>query len=114
MEVKIHGSSDDLVDVTGCVGADEFDCYQSGPLTPGPLMWRGDLMAPDGSGMRVYGIYDGCWHFSVGKVSEDVPLSTWPIRFPTDDLPNYYTTVLAIDAPEGTMITNIWPTKAKD
>ena len=46
--ITIYGASDDLVEVEGCKGAGEF-CTDD---------WQGELVAPDGSQMRVYARYD--------------------------------------------------------
>jgi hypothetical protein len=35
--ITIYGASDDLVEVEGCEGADEFNVYGDGKL-----MWRGE------------------------------------------------------------------------
>ena len=107
--ITIYGASDDLVEVEGCEDADEFDVYGEGRL-----LWRGDFVAPGSHArqqMRVYGIYDGCWHFSAGQVDESVPLPTWPLTIRQGTAPEHaeYTTVLAIDAPVGVRLTNVWP-----
>ena len=99
MTIRIYGGSDDLVEVEGCKGADEFGA----PLSGGRL-WRGDLIAPDGGSLRVHMIYDGCWHVAVGQVDDGVPLPAWPLRFETEQ---GYSTVLVVDAPEGTRLTNV-------
>jgi hypothetical protein len=105
--ITIYGASDDLVEVSGCEGADEFNVYGDGKL-----LWRGDFVAPDDGKLRVYAIYDGCWHFSVGQVDEGVPLPGWPLKIRQGGIKEApYSAVLEIDAPDGTRIRNVWPTR---
>lgn len=105
--IKIHGGSDDTIDVEGCEGADEFNSYEKGPL-----MWRGDLIAPGGDAMQIHAILShdtGCWSFTIGQADESAPLPEWPIRFrqqPNTD----YSVQVEIDAPAGTRLDNVWPT----
>ena len=115
--ITIYGANDDLVEVEGCIGADEFNVYGEGKL-----MWRGDFVAPDETKIRVHAVYDGCWHFAIGQVDEDIPIPAWPLSFAQGGLtpdalagkaPPYprYSVVLQIDAPEGTRIRNVWPAR---
>lgn len=97
LAVTIYGASDDLIEVEGCKGADEFSAYANDLA-----VWGGDLIAPDGTQMRVYAIYDGCWHFSVGQVEEDVRLPGWPVQILQHE--SGYSTLLRIEAPDGTRL----------
>lgn len=109
----IYGASDDLVEVDGCEGADEFNVYGG----DGKVIWQGDFVGAGATEqVRVYAIYDGCWHFSVGQVDEDVKLPRWPIRFEQGDedwgslkAGPGYSVVLLIDAPAGVRLTNVKP-----
>ncbi|HZB31251.1 MAG TPA: hypothetical protein VE465_13890 [Streptosporangiaceae bacterium] len=108
--IKIYGASDDLVEVEGCEGADEFNVY--GTDTPdSEVMWRGDLIAPGGTeAMQVHAIRtgEGCWAVAIGQADESIPLPPWPVRIEQHrSIP--YSTVLRIDAPYGTRLTNVWP-----
>lgn len=103
--ITIYGAGDDLVEVDGCEGADEF-------TATGASEWRGDLVAPGGSDqLRIYAEYDaahnGCWLIAVTQTDEDVPLPDWPITIGTHD--RGYSTLLSIDAPPGTRLTNVDP-----
>lgn len=104
--ITVYGASDDLIEVDGCKGADEFNAYGD------PTNWHGDLIAPDGSQMRIMASYErnGCWSVGACQVDEDVPFPAWPvtIRAARDREPRY-TAVMEIDAPEGTRLTNIHP-----
>ena len=69
--VVFRGGSDDIIDVTGCHGADEF--YSSD--ADGPVRAKFNL----GGQVRIYALYDGCWSFAVGQVDEGTPLPEWPV-----------------------------------
>lgn len=98
--ITIYGASDDLVEVEGCEGADEFNADD----------WFGDLIAPDGSRMRVVAEYKahGCWLVGVVQVDEKYQLPGWPVTITqapamNPDNPGY-SVLLSIDAPEGTKL----------
>jgi hypothetical protein len=102
--ITIYGASDDLVEVAGCEGADEFNSDH----------WSGDLAPPgEVEQMRVHCWYDkdGCWQIGVGQVIEDNPLPPWPISITQAPAMNPddpgYSVLLTIDAPEGTRLVNI-------
>jgi hypothetical protein len=103
MKIRIYGASDDLIEVEGCEGADEFNTYERGPV-----MWRGDLRAPTGDAMRAYAPYDGCWSIALGQANDDGPIPSWPITIaPAPD--TSYSTMAEVDAPDGTVLENVWP-----
>ena len=109
MKITIYGASDDLVEVDGCPGGDEFYVYGDG-------RWRGDLIAPDHeTQMRVHCWYDqdGCWQVGVGQTAEDYQLPAWSITITQAPAMNPanpgYSALLTIDVPEGTELTNVWP-----
>jgi hypothetical protein len=109
MLITIYGASDDLIEVEGCKGGDEFNSTEDGPL-----MWRGDLIAPDGGQMRVHAILDDCWSFAVGQADDSLPLPPWPLTIDQQILEGgklAYTVEVTIDAPEGTRLTNVWPAR---
>jgi hypothetical protein len=69
--ITIYGASDDLVEVEGCDGADEFYADGNG-------RWQADLIGPSGTdAMRVRAEYDpdgsGCWVISLSQTDESVP-----------------------------------------
>lgn len=103
--ITISGASDDLIEVSGCEGADEF--YGD--------RWQGDLVASADEQMRVHCWYDddGCWQVGVGQVIEDVQLPPWPVTItqaPAMNPENLgYSALLSIDAPGGTRLTNVKP-----
>lgn len=114
--ITVYGSSDDLIEVDGAVGASPEEYYSHGVSK---LAWRADFIEPSddlvADRLRVYAIYDGCWHFSVGQTDEQFKLPEWPIRItqaPKLDGNPGYSTLLTIEAPEGTRIRNIWPAPA--
>lgn len=89
--VKFYGSSDDNVCFTNGKGWDEKGCYQSGS---NPI----HAVAVVGGLIKVYCIYDGCWHFSVGQVDEDMKIPVCDIRFVESD--KSYSVMLEIDVPD--------------
>lgn len=97
IKIEMYGASDDLVEVEGCKGADEFQHYKG--------IWRGDLVAPDGDSLRVHIFYDGCWHVSAGQVDEEINFPDWPMSFRQEAAG--YSVVLTIEAPDGTRLTNV-------
>lgn len=96
-EVLIHGASDDLVEISGIEGADEFNCNGN---------WTGLLTAPNGDTAFVYVDYrsNGTWTTAFGLWDEDYKLPQWPIEVTTGDDFNFYTTLTKITVPDGTTI----------
>lgn len=98
--ITIYGASDDLVEVDGCEGADEFNSDD----------WYGCLVAPDDSQMLVHARYGGgvdgcCWLVGVSQVREESPLPGWPVTITqapamNPDNPGY-SALLTIEAPDG-------------
>jgi hypothetical protein len=112
MDITFYGASDDLVEVAGCAGADEF--YVAS--TPsGAVCWHGDLVAPLATEqMRVSAFIgeDGCWHLALGQPLESVPFPAWPASFRQGTQHEAeYSVVLTVSAPEGTRLVNVWPGK---
>lgn len=111
--ITIYGASGDLVEVAGCEGADEFNSDD----------WHGDLIAPDGSQMRVYAEYgagDGteCWRIGVSQTSDDWELPGWPVTITQAPAMNPdnagYSPLLSVDAPEGTWLRLLQPSADVD
>jgi hypothetical protein len=89
---KFYGASDDLIEVEGVKGADEFSAMTH---TDGGVAGVFNL----GGKLRIRAIYDGCWSFSVGQVDEDIAIPDWPIRVeqhPTTP----YSACLIIECPD--------------
>lgn len=103
--ITIYGASDDLIEVAGCKGADEFS-PDAGDA------WHADLIAPDGGQMRVYARYErnGAWSVAAAQADDDIPFPAWPVkvRAAAGREPRY-SAVLEIDAPEGTRLAAIHP-----
>lgn len=103
--ITIYGASDELVEVEGCEGADEFYTDSGGE-------WQADLVAPGGAEqLRVRAEFDpdgsGCWVISLSNTTEGVPFPAWGNGI--EQGPTDHTTRVLIDAPEGTRITNVRP-----
>jgi hypothetical protein len=87
-----YGASDDLVEIEGVKGADEFNVYD----TPR------DATFNLGDRIRIQARYDGSWTFVVDPIG-DGPLPDWPIR--TSQQPDVdYSTRLEIDCPDETAV----------
>lgn len=104
MDINITGGSDDLIEFDGVPDYDEF-CNAG----ISPIKFSGNLIAPDGSGVRVIVIYDcqgeeasGCWSVAVGKIDEDTAYPEWPTVVSEGDRP--YNTLVTIEAPDGTIL----------
>lgn len=102
LNITFSGSNDDLIDVGGCEGGDEF-CN----ATSNSLKLAGNLIAPDGSGMRVLAFYNqegrnssGCWSFALGQVDEETPWPGWKQSIEQSD--TFYSVIVRIEAPTGT------------
>jgi hypothetical protein len=105
MKIRIYGASDDLIEVEGDGITDEFNTYEKGYA-----MWRGDLRAPNGEVMRAHAVLsnDGCWSIALGQAYEADPFPTWPVTVTRH--PNMsYSTMVEIEAPDGTVLENAWP-----
>ena len=88
---KFWGSSDDLIEIEGVKGGDEFN-----GLTKDEELIAGTFNL--GGKIRVRALYDGCWSFAVGQVDEDIPLPDWPIRIEQHE--KGYSTALIIECPD--------------
>jgi hypothetical protein len=105
MKITIYGASDDLVEIGGIDGLECDGEFNSDD-------WQGDLIAPDGTQMRVYCQYrlGGCWSVGVGQVDEELQLPGWPVSVTqapamNPDNPGY-SALLTIDAPDGTRLAS--------
>lgn len=105
--IEIYGASDDCVKVKGCQGADEF-------YVDGDGRWQADLVAPVAAGygpeqIRIRAEYgpDGVWVISLSQVEEAISFPSWGNG--TGQAPNGYSTLVRIDAPEGTRLANVKP-----
>lgn len=97
--VTIYGASDDLVEVEGVPGADEFGAYSSRAH-----VGYFELISESTMGrLRVHCIYDGCWHFSFGQVEEGDPWPQWPISTTFDG----YSAKHSIEVPDDTTCTDL-------
>ena len=93
--LQMFGASDDLIEISGIKGADEFNIVEDGPY----------IASFNISGkIRIHVIYDGCWCFAPGQVDEDIPLPDWPIRI-KQSKEKEYSTLLEIDVPDDSYIS---------
>ncbi len=99
--ITIYGASDDLIEVEGCQGADEFNEIPSSGHVGHLDFTLGDQR------LRVHVIYDGCWSFAPAMVEEEDRMPPWPMTFRFN---HCYSAVMTIDAPPAVMAT-FSPTK---
>ena len=93
-----YGASDDLIEVEGVKGADEFTAAFDGPAgLAGSFVLGGKI--------RIRAFYDhhAVWAFSVSQVEDGVLLPDWPIRLrqqPDCD----YSARVEIDCPDDAVL----------
>lgn len=97
--VKIYGASDDLIEVSGIAGEDEFNADSDS-------RWVGILEAPDGDTALVYVDYrpGGTWTVALGQFEEGYKIPAWPQTFEVDDSLCGYSVTASIEVPDGTTI----------
>lgn len=97
-KVTIFGASDDLIEIDGIDGADEFNDTSG--------HWRGILEAPNGETALVYVDLrrGGTWTVALGQFEEDYALPAWPQRYETDFDLSAYSVKATIEVPDGTTI----------
>jgi len=96
----IYGSSDDLIEITGGPGANEFCVNSSGENI---IVAAFSL----GGKIKIYALYDTCWCFAVGKMDEYIPIpEDWKIEtYPSKE--NDYSMELKITVPKDVGIVKI-------
>lgn len=99
--VTIYGASDDLIEVEGIEGADEFNDTSG--------HWRGVLEAPSGEAAIVYVDYrpEGIWTVALGPFEDGLLLPNWPQSFAVDPSNCEYSVTATIEVPDGTTITEL-------
>lgn len=92
--VRFYGASDDLVEIEGIEGADEFN------VGDGRIWQAGFVIESRPFKMLVSALYGpgGVWSFAPGMVDDGDPLPPWPMRIGQCQDPLYSTT-LEIDVP---------------
>lgn len=92
--VSIYGASDDLIEVSGIPGADEFASYKT-PIDFAIWHSTGE--------MRITAIYgtNGCWSFALGQTGEEESFPDWPVRITQHE--RGYSTLVEIDVPDGSI-----------
>ena len=92
--MHMYGTSDDLVEVIGITGADEFNVNEQD-------RYAGSFNL--GGKLRIHAIYDGCWSFAVGQVDENIPIPDWRVRVRQSPQVSY-STCLEIEVPDDVKI----------
>lgn len=93
--MTMYGASDDLIEIGGVPGADEF--YAEGL---GDDLVQGSFIL--GGRMRIRVLYDGCWSFAISQLDEGFPIPEWPIRITNHE--RGYSILLEIDVPDDVAI----------
>lgn len=98
--VTFQGASDDLVEIDGCPGADEFP---ADPEYDGGLF----VLETDEHGLLVKVTYEahGCWSVAVMPREEDEAIPAWPLAW--GEPMNGYTACLAITCPPDVRLRRI-------
>jgi len=98
--LRMYGHSDDLVEVEGIAGADEYSATGWRDIASAATF---RLLGPEHS-CRIHAIYDdrGCWSFAVAPFEEGCQLPPWPVRLSLSE--RGHSTVLEMDVPTGTRI----------
>lgn len=95
MIVTFQGASDDLVEIDGAPGADEFNVYDDGSTSGYAGTWQ---VLGEHIYLMVDAYYDGTWSFAVRQPAEG---NKFPgdlmILTTTNETINDYTTMLWID-----------------
>jgi hypothetical protein len=96
--ITIYGTNDELIEVEGCEGADEFHGTE----------WSADIVGPgaiEQMHVTVWFPDNGCWQVGVGQVDEAIQLPLWPVTISQHE--SGYSALLTIEAPAGTRLDNI-------
>lgn len=99
--VTFSGCGDDLVDVSGCPGEDEFGAYCAGSS---PSVNAAFVLAGPGGAMKVLAVYDGVWGFAITQMGEDSPLPNWKTEVKVD---RGYSADLVVTAPKGVSVAKL-------
>lgn len=98
--LTVYGASDDLVEIDGIEGADEFSVPSDGH-------WSGVLTAPNGDTAILYVDYrdNGTWTVALGQWEEEYDLPEWAVKITVNKDLCRYSTYAEIVVPDGTKIT---------
>lgn len=120
-----YGASDDLVEVEGIKGGDEFGAYGQEDVFNAVFSLvvdakelntpeYGKVIRPEQPRLHVYASYspkitsNGCWVFGVGKVDEDQPFPDWPIRIvDRKEHGTAHSVQLEIDCPDDVSVVRV-------
>lgn len=99
MIITFQGASDDLVEIAGAPGADEFNVYDDRGYAGTWLVSEEDKGDDAFIGLRFYvdAYYRGTWSFAVRQVEEGDGFDNLMMLTTTNETINEYTTLLWID-----------------
>lgn len=100
--VTFYGASDDLIEVNGIEGADEFNV-----IGEDRSIYVATFEVVAGAeGVLVHALYDGTWSFAPARDfdgDEKQPMPAWPMRVgQSEEVP--YSTKLSIEVPDGAAV----------
>ena len=93
--LTVYGSSDDLIEFDGILGADEFNVNSDEPE-------EFLVISPEGS-FRIIGHYDGTWSFAIALIDDGIKIPDVDVKVKYSPH-NDYSTQLLIEVPEGTYL----------
>lgn len=108
--IQIYGASDDLIEIEGCEGEDEFGSYSRHSIF--------EFTTPAKEGFCLYGEYapegmpDGVWVFGFAPLREDVPIPDWPMRMRLSE--RGYSPLFLIEAPDDVVCRRVHPPGGDD
>lgn len=98
--LRMYGESDDLIEVEGIEGANE---YYPNVSHKDPYMATFIVESQsEATGMQIHVLYDGCWSFAV-SADDSETLPNWPMRRSWGG-GRGYSELLEIDVPDDAMI----------
>jgi len=105
-EITFYGTSDDLVEVGGVDNLDEINTNYDEPELF-DVKYQDPAGAVDGLRVEVAYSKDGLWGVRVEPLEDGFPIPEWDIRIKRPHYSKDYSTMLAINAPEGTTVERI-------
>jgi hypothetical protein len=105
--ITFEGGSDDLVEIGGAPGGDEFNVNPKGELGYAGT-WR---VEAGGDVLLVHAFYDGTWWFAAGASFDELgdggEIPEWPIDITRSARGCHYSACLMIEAPDSATVEQV-------
>jgi hypothetical protein len=105
--ITFEGGSDDLVEIDGAPGGDEFNVYPKGELGYAGT-WR---VEASGDVLLVHAFFDGTWWFAAGATFDELgdggEIPEWPVSITRSARGCHYSERLAVEAPDDAVVEKI-------